>query len=69
MLPMEIGETTMAPQIKPLPYGAKLGKLYAGKFYLPKDSYADFIAHLEGGTIRNNREAIDYVEEYGSWLD
>lgn len=59
----------MAPQIRPMPFGAKVSKLYAGKFYLPPAKYNMFLYCLEQGHILNNQEAIAYVEEFGSWLD
>lgn len=46
---------------KPLSYGTKLRKLYAGEFYLSTEA-----EHL-APELDSERDVIAYIDEYGTW--
>jgi len=59
----------MQPLIKPLPYGAKVRKLFAKKFYLSHRDYLQLINSIELGVLARMRDVVAFVDEHGEWLD
>lgn len=59
----------MQPRYKQLPHVVKLRRLYANQFYLPPVHHRELLSMCEMGMIVHDREAVDYVDEYGEWLD
>lgn len=59
----------MQPRYKSLPFGAKLRKLYANQFYLSSIHRRELLSMCEHGMIRHDREAVNFVDEHGEWMD
>lgn len=59
----------MQPRIKPLPYGAKVRKLFARKFYLSQKDYTQLINSLEMDVLVRMRDVVAFIDEHGEWLD
>lgn len=54
---------------KPMPYGAKVRKLFDGKFYLSPADRQQLIIMIECSSITRVRDAIQFIDERGEWLD
>lgn len=53
----------------PLTIEQKMVKLWAGKFYLsPADRY-ELAQLIVEGTYTHEAQEVDYVDEFGEWLD
>ena len=59
----------MQPLIKPLPYGAKVRKLFARKFYLSQKDLTQLVNSLEMDVLVRMRDVIAFIDEHGEWLD
>ena len=55
-------------QHKPMPYGAKLAKLYDSAFYLSQ-AHCDVIRERMEIEKLNERDLIHYIDDHGEWLD
>lgn len=55
--------------IKPMPYGAKLRKLYLGQFYLSDACRDESASLIDAGSMTKERQLIDYIDTHGEWLD
>lgn len=54
---------------KPMPYGAKLRKLYAGEFLLSPADKQEALAMLTGNHSKGERDLINLIDQRGEWLD
>lgn len=54
---------------KPMPYQAKLRKLYDNQFIVPYDTRMEMIEVAERGGRNFERVLIERIDEAGAWLD
>jgi len=54
---------------RPMPYGAKVRKLVRREFYLSPACTEQAIELVQGGSVRSERELIEYIDQHGEWLD
>jgi len=53
----------------PLSVGAKMKKLWQGRFYLPQDDMGVLHQRIASEQYRREEEAIDFIDERGEWLE
>lgn len=54
---------------RPMPYGVKLRKLWAGKFYLAPADREELTQRIDWGEYTREEQVVGYVDEHGEWLD
>lgn len=53
----------------PLTFGEKVSRLYKGRFVLSGKDRETFLHMLEWKAIRNDKEAVRFVDSKGEWLE
>lgn len=53
---------------KPIPFGAKVRRVFTKQFYLPPEALAELI-DLCSTTELTMRQVVDYIDEHGGWID
>lgn len=64
---MEIG--VMQPRVNPLPYGAKVRKIFNKQFYLSERDFSELLIKLETNSLSRMRDVVAFIDERGSFLD
>lgn len=52
-----------------IPHGAKVRKLWQGKFYLSPDDRGVLHQRIETEEYTREDEAVDFIDERGEWLE
>lgn len=59
----------MQPRVNPLPYGAKVRKLFRKQFYLSERDFSELLIKLETNSLSRMRDVVAFIDEKGEWLD
>lgn len=54
---------------KPMPMGVKFRKLHRKEFYLSPADTERALELVHGGSIRKDRELVEFIDQHGGWLD
>lgn len=59
----------MQPRVNPMPYGAKVRKIFNKQFYLSDYDFSELIIKLETNNLSRMRDVVAFIDERGDWLD